>query len=118
MPKVFEVNLPHGVVSWYVTSQSAQPKTFQIKNPEGGLVVETKVFSTNLSNFSSGRFTSNGGKHTVSFPDCTDVRQDNASILDGNNNTVVVTDQFAGEDGNDADYNDIFATINWYKSQG
>ena len=118
MAKEFTLRLPRGVVSWYATSQSASAKTFKITDSTGKVLVETKVFSRDLSNFSVGSFTSSGGDHTVSFPDCRDVKTDKATIVDGNNDSVVVTDQYAGEDSIDGDYNDIFATINWYKKAG
>jgi hypothetical protein len=118
MPNMYKITLPRGVVSWYIASQSDAAKSMTIKDGNNTMVVDTKVFSKSLSNFSTGSFTSAGGEHVVSFPDCRDVKKDQATIVNSHNQTIVVTNQYAGEDGSDGDYNDIYAAVTWYQSAG
>lgn len=113
----FKLNFPAGVVSWYCTAQAANAQSMQIKDPKGQLIVDTKI-KGQLSNFSVGSFASGGGDYTVLFPGCVDVKEDRASIDDGQGNLIVTTEQYAGEDAGDKDYNDVFATITWYKKSG
>jgi hypothetical protein len=116
----FKIYLVEGrAVSWYVTSQASNAHTLQITAPSGNRIVNTTVESQNLSNLSVGSLVvPQTGDYTVSFPGCNDVRQDTATITNQNGDTVCQTNQFAGEDGTDGDYNDVFACITWYRNDG
>jgi|GEM_PF-6670003 hypothetical protein len=120
MATSFKIDIVAGrTVSWYATAQSSIPKTLEIKDPTGKMIVNTTVFSTDLSNFSVGSFIARmTGEYLVSFPGTRDVRDDTATITNNRGDTVAQTYQFAGEDSIDGDYNDIFTTITWYRARG
>ncbi|MGB5595898.1 MAG: hypothetical protein WBM62_17950 [Crocosphaera sp.] len=82
-------------------------------------MVNTTVHSTNLSNFSIGSFTAPAdGDYKVEFGSMNEVRTDDATITNKRGQTVCKTYQFAGEDGTDGDYNDIFLALTWYMNAG
>lgn len=120
MPVTKTIDLvANNVVSWYAVSQAANSQSVTITSPTGVTVVNTTVHSTNLSNFSIGSFTAGeDGEYNVVFGAINDVRSDEATITNKRGDTVCNTYQFAGEDGTDGDYNDIFLAITWYKSAG
>ena len=105
-------------VSWSVVSQSAGVQQMQVLDPNGHVIVDTSVLSTTMENVSSGQFNvGGGGTYTVKFPTDHSVMYDTATINTGRE-TVSETILFAGEDGTDNDYNDVFATMTWFARLG
>jgi len=61
MANEFTMKIPGDVcVSWTITSQAANRQEMEIKDPNGTIIANTAVYSTNLSNFSRGTFTQKG----------------------------------------------------------
>jgi len=114
--KGYPIDIEKGkVVSYSLVSQSAGPQKMTIKRGNT-VVVETSVKSTNLSNTSTGSFTSQGGTYNVYFS-AHDIRVDEA-VINAGDFVVTKTYLFAGEDSTDRDYQDTFATISWFRSAG
>ena len=116
----FSIELFKGTaVSWYIVSQTSNTPGMKITSASTGqLLVDTKVFSRDLSNRSTGDFiVPEYGMYTVVFSNINQARFQQATITAGTDIASQVY-QFAGEDGSDNDFNDIYAAITWYKRKG
>lgn len=118
-----EMVLPPGVVSWYITSQAAGNPGLIIRFKDDGdvwqEVVKTTVHSTDLSSKSFGDFIIDKKRtYELIFTDVIEVAIDKAFIANTDADTVSKTMQVAGEDGMDGDFNDIYASVTWFKKQG
>lgn len=118
-----DIVLPAGVVSWYITSQAAGNPGLIIRYKDDREVwqevVKTTVHSTDLSNKSFGDFViDQKRKYELIFTGMVELTGDEANIANSDRDTVSSVFQFAGEDGSDGDFNDIYASVTWFKKQG
>lgn len=112
-----------GAVSWYITSQAAENPgliiRYKDKSGKWVEIVNTNVYSTDLSNKSFGDFIAPvKGDYQFIFTNVIYLERDTAAIINDNLDNVTVTYQFAGEDGTDGDFNDIYASVTWLKRKG
>lgn len=120
-----EITIPKGMVSWYITSQTeGKPglKVERVGNAESNEdlpVMQTSVFSPDLSNKSFGNFeVVTPGVYKLTFSNIRQLEMDQASIVNNVLGTLVSTTyQFAGEDSFDNDLTDVFASFTWFKRE-
>jgi hypothetical protein len=106
------------LVTWSLCSQAANPQTMIIRGPAGDTIVDTTVFALDASNESIGRFSVPGeGSFLVLFPADRIVLHGHETMLTLRG-VIAQTHIFAGEDGNDGDFQDAFAVITWFRRVG
>ncbi len=103
-------------VTWLITAQTSGTPGLKVgyydDDDNWNLVVDTSVHSVDLNNKSTGDFMPPiTGVYKVIFSNTKGVKEDTAAIVNDLLETVVVTRQYATEDGGDGDYNDSFITI-------
>lgn len=113
------LELDPGVVSWYITSQAdGNPGLSMRYIAPNGIPVEvmkTSVFSPDLSNKSFGDFeVTVEGTYELVFTNITKLRGQDSGIF--NRSTAVsINYQYAGEDGVDDDFNDVYGALTWFR---
>jgi hypothetical protein len=113
------LELDPGVVSWYITSQAdGNPGLSMRYIAPNGMPVEvmkTSVFSKDLSNKSFGDFeVIVEGTYELVFSNITKLRGQDSGIF--NRSTAVsINYQYAGEDGVDDDFNDVYSALTWFR---
>lgn len=120
-----EITIPKGMVSWYITSQTEGKPGLKVErvgnaeNSEDLPVMQTSVFSPDLSNKSFGNFEVTApGVYKLTFSNINQLEMDQASIINNVRGTLVSTTyQFAGEDSFDNDLTDVFASFTWFKRE-